>query len=134
MNVASRILKAFAVSLLLGGALLSPLPALASDHGGAGGAPEPMVFTINLGSENYLQFGLVFETASPEAAHLLATYKPRIQHKIILMLSDKESANLRTLEGKKALIVEITELANKVIEEDEKTGVKEVLFTKFLIQ
>ncbi|MBS1139277.1 MAG: Flagellar basal body-associated protein FliL [Proteobacteria bacterium] len=133
MNVASRILKAFAASLLMAVALLSPFTALASDHGG-GGAPEPMVFTVNLGKDNYLQFGLVFETASPEAAHLLASHKPQIQHKIILMLSGKESANLRTLQGKKALIEEIIELSNHVIDEDEKTGVKEVLFTKFLIQ
>ncbi|MBS1132461.1 MAG: Flagellar basal body-associated protein FliL [Proteobacteria bacterium] len=134
MNVASRILKAFAMSMLMALPLLFPLSTLASDHGAAGGAPEPMIFTVNLGRENYLQFGLVFETASPEAAHLLAANKPRIQHKIILMLSDKESTNLRTLEGKKALIAEIIELANQVIDEDEKTGIKEVLFTKFLIQ
>lgn len=133
MNVASRILKAFAACLLMVLSLLLPLTALASDHGG-GGAPEPMVFTVNLGTGNYLQFGLIFETASPEAAHLLASHKPRVQHKIILMLSGKDSATLRTLEGKKALIEEIVELANHVIEENEKTGVKDVLFTKFLIQ
>ncbi len=133
MNVAPRMMKAFAATLLMALALFSSLPALASDHGG-GGAPEPMVFTVNLGKENYLQFGLIFEAASPEAAHLLASNKPRIQHKIILMLSDKDSANLRTLQGKKALIEEIIELSNHVIDETEKTGVKEVLFTKFLIQ
>lgn len=133
MNVASRILKAFAASMLMAVTLILPLPALAGDHGG-GGAPEPMVFTVNLGTENYLQFGLIFEAASPEATHSLATYKPRIQHRIILMLSGKDSATLRTLEGKKTLIAEIVKLANQVIDEDEKTGVKEVLFTKFLIQ
>lgn len=133
MNVAPRMMKAFAATLLMALALFSSLPVLASDHGG-GGAPEPMVFTVNLGKENYLQFGLIFETASPEAAHQLASNKPRIQHKIILMLSGKDSANLRTLQGKKALIEEIIELSNHVIDETEKTGVKEVLFTKFLIQ
>jgi flagellar FliL protein len=133
MNVASRIVNAFAAPLLVVLALLLPLPVLASDHGG-GGAPEPMVFTVNLGKDNYLQFGLVFETASPEAAHSLAAFKPKVQHEIILLLSDKEAAKLRTLPGKKELIEEIVELANHVIHEDEKTGVKEVLFTKFLIQ
>lgn len=133
MNVASRIVNAFAAPLLVVLALLLPLPVLASDHGG-GGAPEPMVFTVNLGKDNYLQFGLVFETASPEAAHSLAAFKPKVQHEIILLLSDKEAGKLRTLPGKKELIEEIVELANHVIHEDEKTGVKEVLFTKFLIQ
>lgn len=134
MNVASRIVNAFAAPLLVVLTLLLPMSALANDHGGGGGAPEPMVFTVNLGKDNYLQFGLVFETASPEAAHSLAAYKPKVQHEIILLLSDKEATKLRTLPGKKELIEEIVELTNHVIHEDEKTGVKEVLFTKFLIQ
>lgn len=133
MNLISRILTSLVAPVLLVLATMLPLPALANDHGG-GGAPEPMVFTVNLGKDNYLQFGLVFEGATPEALHLLAGYKPRLQHEIILLLSGKDAAKLRTLAGKKELIEEIIELSNHVIHEDEKTGIKEVLFTKFLIQ
>lgn len=133
MNVAFRIVKACAILLMTLAAVLSPL-AKASDHGGGSSGPEPLVFTVNLGAENYLQFGLVFEPAKPEAAHLLVEYKPKIQHEIILLLSTKEVAKMRTLEGKKELIEEIVELTNHVIHQDEETGVKEVLFTRFLIQ
>lgn len=132
MNVASRILTAFIAPVLVVPALLLPLPSLAGDHGG--GAPEPTVFTVNLGKDNYLQFGLIFESATPEADHTLAAYKPKVQHEIILLLSGKEVEKLRTLEGKKELIGEIVELTNHVIHEDEETGIKEVLFTRFLIQ
>ncbi|MBK7645618.1 MAG: flagellar basal body-associated FliL family protein [Betaproteobacteria bacterium] len=134
MNVAPRMFHALVAPLLMVLALLMPMSAQANDHGGGGGGPEPMIFTVNLGAENYLQFGLILEAANPEAEHALASYKPMIQHEIILLLSGKDAAKLRTLEGKKALIEEILELANHVIHEDEKTGVKEVLFTKFLIQ
>ena len=134
MNVAPRIVNALVAPILFVLALLSPLPVLANDHGGGGGAPEPMVFTVNLGKENFLQFGLILETATPEAAGLLAAHKPQIQHEIILLLSGKDAAKLRTLEGKKELIEELVELANHAIHEDEKTGVKEALFTRFLIQ
>ena len=130
MNVVFRILKALAAPVLL--ALFLSQPSLASDGGGA--AQEPMVFTVNLGKENYLQFGLILETAAPEAAAAIAAYKPKIQHEIILLLSGKEVAKLRTLEGKKELIEELVELANLAIREDEKTRVKEALFTRFLIQ
>lgn len=133
MNLISRILISFVAPVLLVLGTMLPLPALANDHG-AGGAPEPMVFTVNLGKDNYLQFGLIFEGATPEVLHLLAGYKPRLQHEIILLLSAKDAAKLRTLAGKKELIEEIIELSNHVIHEDEKTGIKEVLFTKFLIQ
>lgn len=136
MNAVSRIVYAVAAPLLVVLALLLPLPSLANDHGGEGGgaAQQEMVFTVNLGKENYLQFGLILETASPEVAGSISAYKPRIQHEIILLLSGKEVDKLRTLEGKKKLIGEIVELANHVIHEDEETGVKEALFTKFLIQ
>src|SRR5574343_359307 len=126
MNVASRILKAFAAVWLMALALLAPLPVLASDHGSSGG-PEPMVFTVNLGKDAYLQFGLILEAANPEAGHLVASYKPKIQHEIILLLSGKDASGLRTLKGKKELIAEIHELSNHVIHEDEKSGIKEVL-------
>ncbi|WP_434516197.1 flagellar basal body-associated protein FliL [Dechloromonas sp. ARDL1] len=115
--------------ILLG--LGSPM-AWASD--GGGGAPEPMVFTFNLGDKAYVQFGLVFETGTPEAMHELLLYKPKIQHEIILLMSGKNEGRLRTLEGKKELVEEIIDLSNHIIHEERKTGVKEVLFTKFLIQ
>ncbi|NTV71521.1 MAG: flagellar basal body-associated FliL family protein [Azonexaceae bacterium] len=134
MNVAPRIVNALVAPLLYILALLSPLPSLASDHGGGGAAAEPMVFTVNLGKENYLQFGVILEPAKPEAAGAIAAYKPRIQHEIILLLSGKEVDKLRTLEGKKKLIEEIVELVNHAIHEDEDTGIKEALFTRFLIQ
>lgn len=134
MNVAPRMIHALVAPLLMLLALLMPLTVLANDHGGGSGGPEPMIFTVNLGKENYLQFGLILEPATPEAAHSLASYQPKIQHEIILLLSGKEAGKLRTLQGKKELIKELQELANHVIHEDEKTGIKDVLFTKFLIQ
>ena len=112
-------------------------PALASGGGGPSG-PEPLKFTVNLqeanGDNKYLQVEMVFETAKPEAAPSLVTYKPRIQHAMILLLSGQDSARLRTREGKHHLAAEIIEAVNKVIDETEKTGVKEVLFTSFIIQ
>jgi len=110
------------------------LPALAGgDHGGGSG-PEPLLFTVNLGTNTYLHFGLILETATPEAGHELGLFRPKIQHEIILLLSGKDPAHLRTLPGKKELVEEIIEAANHVIHSNEKNGVKEALFTKFIIQ
>ncbi|MEY2633235.1 MAG: hypothetical protein RIR00_1889 [Pseudomonadota bacterium] len=119
-------------------ALALPLsPTLASDHGGASG-PEPLKFTVNLGAANssgrYLQLEIMLETGSPEAAHSLGTLKPKIQNAIILLLSGEEEGKLRTLEGKRALADKIQSTINKLIDESEKTGIKEVLFTNFIIQ
>lgn len=133
MHLVNRTAKILGVLFFALSAILLALPAQASDHGG-GGAPEPLVFTVNLGGGNYLQFGLILEAATPEAAHELVAYRPKIQHEIILLLSDKTQEKLRTLDGKKELIEEIAEAANHVIHEDKKTGVKDILFTNFIIQ
>ena len=131
MSIAHRIRKILITPGLVALAALAPVATLAGDHGG--GAPEPMVLTVNVRGDAYAQFGLLFETGSPEAAHELLAHRPKIQHQIILLMSDKEQANLRTLDGKKALAEEIVDQANHIIHDDRKTGVKEILFTKFLI-
>lgn len=132
MNAPFRSTNTFLAFLLFLLATLVPTSLFASDHGG-GGAPEPLIFTVNLGS-NYLQIGLVLEAATPEASHELGVYKPKIQHAIILLLSGKDDVKLRTLPGKKELINEIISAVNHVIHDDEKTGVNSVLFSNFIIQ
>jgi len=110
-------------------------PALAGDHGGGGGGGNtPIKFTTNLGNNKYLQFEMVLEPAKPEAEQALGSMKPRLQHQIILLLSEATFESLITLKGKLELQETIKEVANKLIEATEKTGIKEVLFTSFIIQ
>ncbi len=133
MRVPLNMAQIFRISVFC---LLTAMPlhsAQAGDHGGGGG-PEPLAFTVNLGTEHYLQFGVILETATPEAAHEVAVHRPHIQNEIILLISGKTAEELRTLSGKEALIQEIIELTNHVIHETEKTGVHEALFTNFIIQ
>lgn len=117
-------------------ATLVSLPVQANDHGGGGGGggPAPLVFTVNLGTTAYLQIGLILEPATPEVAHELDVFRPKIQHEIIMLLSGQDEGKLRTLKGKHQLLDEILETVNHVIHEDEKTGVKEVLISTFVIQ
>jgi len=134
MNLAFRLPNTIVAFLFLLSGSTAPISLLASDHGGGGGTPAPLVFTVNLGPSNYLQIGLVIEAATPEASHELGVFQPRIKHEIILLLSGRDEAVLRTLPGKKALIKEIITSVNHVIHDDEKTGVNEVLLSNFIIQ
>lgn len=119
-------------------ACLMLLPQAQASGGGGPSGPEPLKFTVNVqganGASRYLQIEVVFETSAHEAEALLVQYKPRIQHAMILLLSGQDADRLRTREGKHHLVGDIIEAVNKVIEETEKTGVKEVLFTSFIIQ
>lgn len=111
----------------------------ASDHGGGGASgPAPMQFTVNVGNTGatlrVLQVTMVLEFAKPEAGHRLAELKPKVQHRIILLLSGENVASLRTLQGKQELQERIAADLNELIDETTKTGVHEVLFTNFIIQ
>lgn len=130
-------LKAGFAALLLSGVLV--MPCAQASGGGEAAGPEPFKFTVNVASEGtpggkYLQVEVVFEFAKPEAAHSIATLKPKVQHAMILVLSSENAEQLRTRPGKHKLVEKIIESVNKVIDENEKTGVKDVLFTSFIIQ
>ena len=135
MNLHRSLLRSFLVFLML--FMVGSRPLLANDHGGAA-APEPLKFVVNLGDPardgKYLQVQMVFEAASPEMEHQLAAYRPKIQHAMILLLSSQSAATLLTLQGKRDLMEHIIETVNHLLHETEKTGVKEVFFTSFIIQ
>lgn len=114
------------------------LPAHAGEHGGGGGGPAPLSFVVNLmsagGGDRYVRIDFVLEAASPEVEHAIKTFLPKIQHNVILLLSGMRDEVLRTAAGKHELADDIRRAANKILDENEKTGVKDVLFTNFLIQ
>lgn len=118
-------------------AMLVMAPSQASE-GAAVAAPEPLKFVVNLGNPatggQVISLELVLDGADPEINQSVRVYKPKLQHEILLLLSGETPDNLRTFAGKQDLASRIQELANKVLHETPKTGVKEVLFTKFLIQ
>lgn len=135
----SDVLGALAKRFIMGLVLLMTLPVLAAEHGGGGAAgPEPMAFVVNVGNSaetlRFLQIAMVLEYASPEAAVRFTEIKPKLQHRIILMLSSEEIANLQTVKGKQDLQARIAKDLNTLVGETEETGVKEVLFTNFILQ
>lgn len=109
-------------------------PAFANE-GGGGAAAEPLRFVVNLsGSGRILQVDMMFEVAHAEVDGALKTIRPKVQHKLIILLSSEQPEQLLTLEGKKALAENIRDALNKLLDETPKSGVKEVLFTNFIIQ
>lgn len=111
----------------------------ASEHGGGSDKPagfEPLLFTVNVGEavDRYLQVTMAFDTAAPEVAAQLAAIKPKIQHRIILMLCSESVDTLRTAKGKTDLQERIRTEINELIDEKPKSGVRDVFFTNFIIQ
>lgn len=123
--------------LVLSAFFLLTTPVFASGGGGAAAGPEPLQFTVNIGRSaaemRVLQLTMVFEFADPEMAKHFAEFKPKVQHRMILLLSSEELAVLQTGKGKLELQEKIVEDVNKLLHATTKDGVKEVFFTSFII-
>ena len=123
-----------ASALLLG---LSATPAFAGEHGEAAAGPAPLPFLVNLGrtgvGQSMLQVAIVLKPANPEFSPLLDAYKPKIQHTIIQLLCANTPESLRSEEGKAELASRIQKAVNGIFHATRKNGVKEVLFTQFVI-
>jgi flagellar FliL protein len=127
--------------LVLGIFVITAFPVFASDHGGGSpvaGAGETLQFTVNIGNSTsimrFLQVTMAFELANSVVAARFSAIKPKAQHHIILRLASEDVAELQTIKGKMALQEQIAADLNNLLDETSKTGVKDVMFTSFIIQ
>lgn len=106
-------------------------------------------FTVNLLSEGngdqYLQIGITLELEDAHAEQDVKQTMPKIRNAITLLLSGKKGSELISKEGKENLSEELKRAMNDVIDppklnkkgekvHSEDAGVKDVLFTSFIIQ
>jgi len=111
--------------------------AWAGEHGGVA-TPQPMQFIVNIGTSmattRVLLVTIVPEFAHADAALRLAAIRPKVLHRIILVLSSEEVGILQTLKGKQDLQERLVTELNGLINETRESGVSEVFFTNFIIQ
>lgn len=95
-------------------------------------------FTVNLQPENgdqYLQVSMTLQVSGLEQVELIKVNMARVQSRVLLLLSSKKASELSTTEGKDLLAKEIIAAINKPFADKEKPQeVRDVLFTKFIIQ
>lgn len=146
------IVAILAVVVLAGGGaafmLLSGKPAAeqqaegeeAEDHAEAEGKPPVYVkletFTVNLADqESYLQTEISLKVADPKVQEKLKQHMPEVRDALLRLLSSKTAEELMTTEGKTTLAEEVRKEVNRVIGAKKASqGVKDVLFTSFIIQ
>ena len=123
--------KKLANLFLLGGMLLTSGIAGAGEggEGGGGGSKdmlakvEAIVVNLNEPTTHYLQIEMTLKLAKPDVAEKIKLYMPVIRHKLILLLSSK---NTSQLESKRPI--------NQALERSDKERVTDVLFNSFIIQ
>ena len=95
--------------------------------------------TVNLSKPNdanVLQVQLDLVTRDPKVEELIKTQRSRIVNDVMLVLSDVDSAELRTRAGKEALQGTLSEEINRILEDSSELEqpVENVYFTKLLMQ
>ncbi len=91
-------------------------------------------FIVNLADApevRYLKLTLKLELDRPDASTELASRLPQVRDAVLILLSSKDSASLRTTQGKFQLRDELTQRVNHVLP---RSGVRTVYFTEFVVQ
>lgn len=96
-------------------------------------------FTVNLqpgdGGEQFLQTNLTLQVADQAQADLLKAYMPNVRSRLLLLLSSKKPAEVLSVDGKNKLTQEILEIFKEpLMPGGPKAGVKNVLYTSFVVQ
>lgn len=95
-------------------------------------------FVVNLQPENgeqYLQIQFTLQVPTPEQVELIKANMPKVQSRVLLLLSAKRASELTTPEGKQQLSKELIASINEpFVEKGEPQKVSDVLYTNFIIQ
>ncbi|QWD13733.1 flagellar basal body-associated protein FliL [Polynucleobacter paneuropaeus] len=98
------------------------------------------IFTVNLRPEpgepqQYLQTMINLQVPSDEAAAALKGRMPELRNRILFILTNKKASEITSVDGKNALIAEITEQIQKPFSGSEsEQKITGVYFTSFIIQ
>lgn len=115
----------------------------ASGGGGGGDANNPYFdittpFVVNIQSENgmnYLQVQAQLRLSNPELKSKLSANLPAIQHTMMMLLSEQNAKDLRSVAGKQKLRETVLKELQKLLEKEiGEPAVEEVLFAGFIIQ
>jgi flagellar FliL protein len=91
-------------------------------------------FIVNLADTpdvRYLKLTVKLELESPDASAELASRVPQLRDTILVLLTSKDAASIRTPQGKFQLRDEITQRVNSLLP---KPGVRAAYFTDFVVQ
>lgn len=93
-------------------------------------------FTVNLkgNQERFAQIFISIAISDPKIAEPIKARQPILSDRILKLIAKRTAEELLTGEGKEKLAAEILASVKEALPEAMRKGVKEILFTKFIIQ
>ncbi|MEN8718875.1 MAG: flagellar basal body-associated FliL family protein [Oceanococcaceae bacterium] len=96
-------------------------------------------FVINLADSDanrFLQVEVDLMSRDPKAPMHVETHMPAIRHQVVMDLSSRKYAELRTVEGKEAILAHIRDRMNALLEKNQQQAnvIEDVYFSSFVMQ
>lgn len=90
---------------------------------------------VSTGKLRFLKCQVTVQVATPAAHHAVNYHKAELRHEILMMLSNKNEAQLKTVEAQDELAKELLGVVQKVLlAEEGEAFVSDLFFTSFVIQ
>ena len=95
---------------------------------------DPLVVSVSGGQQRYLQLHLAFVMRGDDVSAALERHRATVRSRLRGLLQEQSFEQLRTREGKQALLEDMRDAVNSVLEAENASSIERVLFTNFVMQ
>ncbi|MFO7788043.1 MAG: flagellar basal body-associated FliL family protein [Halospina sp.] len=95
---------------------------------------DPLVVSVSGDQQRYLQLHLAFVMREDDVSSALERHRATVRSRLRGLLQEQSFAQLRTHEGKQALLEDMRDAVNAVLESENASSIERVLFTNFVMQ
>ena len=95
---------------------------------------DPLVVSVSGKQQRYLQLNLAFVMRSHDVSAALERHRATVRSRLRGLLQQQSFEQLRTREGKQALLEDMRDAVNAVLEAEDAASIERVLFTNFVMQ
>ncbi|MYL27039.1 MULTISPECIES: flagellar basal body-associated FliL family protein [Halomonadaceae] len=95
---------------------------------------DPLVVSVSGDQQRYLQLHLAFVMRGEDVSAALERHRPTVRSRLRGLLQEQSFEQLRTREGKQALLEDMRDAVNAVLKAENASSIEQVLFTNFVMQ
>lgn len=95
---------------------------------------DPLVVSVSGDQQRYLQLNLAFVMRGDDVSAALERHRATVRSRLRGVLQEQSFEQLRTREGKQALLEDMRDAVNGVLEAENASTIERVLFTNFVMQ
>ncbi|PAU81407.1 flagellar basal body protein FliL [Halovibrio salipaludis] len=95
---------------------------------------DPLVVSVSGNQQRYLQLHLAFVMRGEDVSDALERHRATVRSRLRGLLQEQSFEQLRTREGKQALLEDMRDAVNGVLEAENASSIERVLFTNFVMQ